>query len=254
MTALFIAQSRQPGEKPGNTMPIDNPDKVSWIDLIATPARASGRGVSYSGVRSKKLRTFHSALQRLADPGVQLVELPNAGARSGTYENFLLLQEGGAPRDGSGNDRYTVPDPDTVPLLELPAGLFSNGWIHVLEDRELTFLLMLAYMHQRFPSAPAVFIAGELRLLHFGVGREAYQSHHLLHRLGLITVKEDQNRGFDGRVRNYGAGKVAELHRFQLVADGFAAPAIEPSRRPSPGVWTPPRSAIQADSRRRSGR
>ena len=40
LTALFIAQSRPAGAMPGNKLPLADTDApVSWIDLIATPAR-----------------------------------------------------------------------------------------------------------------------------------------------------------------------------------------------------------------------
>ncbi len=40
------------------------------------------------------------------------------------------------------NQLYTVPAAESKALY-LPGGLFLNGWIHVLEDSELAFLLML---------------------------------------------------------------------------------------------------------------
>lgn len=227
LTALFVAQSRRPGQRPGNTLPLDarEKDRASWVDLIATPAERSGT-VTATGVGDKKLRAFQSALKRLASPELLLVELPNAGARSKTYEGFLLLREGGRPRDGSDNEPYVVPDPNDPALLQLPAGLFLNGWIHVLEDRELTFLLMLASMRAQFPGQK-VFIPGQTRLLEFGLGRDAYQSHHLLDRLGLIDVEEAENRYMSGRVEDYDPNTTPKVHRFELRDDGFEQPALD---------------------------
>jgi hypothetical protein len=228
LTAMFLAQTRKPGIRPGNTLPLDERDKLSWIDLIATPAERGGT-VTSTGVREKKLRTFQTALKRLAEPGIQLLELPKAGARSSTYEGFVLLYEGGAPRGGGDNDRYTVPDPAVAPLLELPAGLFLNGWIHVLEDRELTFLLMIACLRSMYPDQ-MVFLTGQTRLLEFGIGRDAYQSHHLLRRLGLIDVEEGEDRHDDGRVRNFDSANPPKVHRFKLLDNGFDQPAIDTMR------------------------
>ena len=187
LTALFVAQSRPPGTVPGNTLPLADADApVSWTDLIVTPSeRHSGR--VYMGQRQKKLRQVHDALRRLSSPEVQLVQLPNfQRAPTGKYEGFLLLHEGGAPADRHDNQRYTVPSAESKAMY-LPGGLFMNGWIHVLEDSELAFVLMLACLRSRFDAMP-VFASSEVRLLQFGLGRDAYESHRLLSRLGIVRV------------------------------------------------------------------
>jgi hypothetical protein len=136
LTALFVAQTRLPGERPGNTLPLGERDTVSWIDLFATPAERGGVH-TFSSVRDKKIRQLQDALRRMSEPDVQLVALPNANKATGKYEGFVLLDEGGAPHGDGTNDRYTVPTERGQMLLRLPAGLFRNGWIHVLEDSEL---------------------------------------------------------------------------------------------------------------------
>jgi hypothetical protein len=229
LTALFVLQSGVPfGRRPGNKIPIDDPDTLSWVDLIATPAQRTGESRTYSGVRDKKVRQLHEALRRLSDPEVQLVELPYFHKRpTGKYEGFLLMREGGAPYDGTDNTRYTVPALDgEESLVRLPSKVLLNGWIHVLEDSELAFLLMLAGLRSRFGDKQ-LFAAGELRLLHFGIGRDAYQSHHMLRRLGLIDVEEDHNRYVEsGHVRGYSEKEPPKLHRFRLLDAGFEQPAL----------------------------
>ena len=206
-------------------MPLCDVDSVSWIDLIATAAER-GSGLTYSSVRDKKLRQVQDALRRLSRPEVQLVELPNFQSKAtGKYEGFLLMHEAGAPYESGDNVPYAVPAAQGMLLLRLPSGLFLNGWIHILEDSELAFLLMLACLRAKFGDKP-VFAAGEIRLLQFGVGRDTYQAHHMLNRLGLIEVEEDPNRHFDdGKVRGYTRGQPAKLHRFQLI-NGWFPPAI----------------------------
>jgi hypothetical protein len=116
-----------------------------------------------------------------------LVRLPNLQRpATGGYEGFLLLQEGGAPVGGGDNQLYTVPASESRTMY-LPGGLFLNGWIHVLEDSELAFLLMLACLRSRTDTGP-VFATSEVRLLRFGLGRDAYESHRLLSRLGLVRL------------------------------------------------------------------
>ena len=231
LTALFVAQSRSPGAMPGNKLPLADADAdVSWIDLIATTAeRHSGR--VYSGQREKKLRQVHDGLRRLSSPEVQLVRLPNLQrTAAGRYEGFLLLQEGGAPSGGGDNQLYTVPAAESRTMY-LPAGLFLNGWIHVLEDSELAFLLMLACLRSRSDTRP-VFAPSEVRLLQFGLGRDAYEAHRILSRLGLVRVHAGTHPGRRlGKTGRYLKSDPPKLHRFELLNDGFDEPAIPVTRQ-----------------------
>jgi hypothetical protein len=232
LTALFVLQAGSPGRRPANKIPIDDPDKLSWVDLIATPAQRTGEDRTYSGVRDKKVRQLHDALRRLSDQEVQLIELPHFNKRpTGKDEGFLLMREGGAPYDGTDNAPYTVPALDgDEGLVRLPSRVLLNGWVHVLEDTELAFLLMLAGLRSLFGDKQ-LFVPGELRLLHFGIGRDAYQSHHMLRRLGLIEVEEDPNRYAEsGLVHGYSENDPPKLHRFRLLDAGFDQPALPTAR------------------------
>ncbi len=162
--------------------------------VAAQQVGAGADGRVYSGQREKKLRQAHDALRRPSSPEVQLVRLPNfQRAATGKYEGFLLMREGGAPAGGGDNQFYPVPTAESKTLY-LPGGLFLNGWIHVLEDSELTFPLMLACLRSRFDKMP-VFASSEVRLLQFGLGRDAYDSHHVLSRLGLLKVDPGPHPG-----------------------------------------------------------
>jgi hypothetical protein len=231
LTALFIAQSRLPGAVPGNTLPLADADApVSWTDLIATTAeRHSGR--VYSGQREKKLRQVHDALRRLSNPGLQLVTLPNFTRRSaGRYEGFLLMHEGGVPAGGESNSPYTVPRADSRTMY-LPGGLFLNGWIHLLEDSELAFLLMLSCLRSRSDRI-TVFATSEVRLLQFGLGRDAYESHRILSELGLVRVHSGAHSGRRlGRAGRYLKSDPPKLHRFELINEGFEEPAFPVARQ-----------------------
>lgn len=236
LTALFVAQSRQPGTVPGNRLPLADTDApVSWIDLVATTSeRHSGR--VYSGQREKKLRQMHDALRRLSSPGVQLAGLPNfQRTPTGKYEGFLLMHEGGAPSGGGANQLYQVPSAESKTMY-LPGGLFLNGWIHVLEDSELAFLLMLACLRSRFDKMP-VFAASEVRLLQFGLGRDAYESHRILSRLGLVRVHADRHPGRRlGKAGRYLKSDPPKLRRFELLNDGFEEPAVPTARQVMAGM------------------
>lgn len=231
LTALFVAQSRPAGAVPANKLPLADTDAaVSWIDLIATTSERH-RGRVYSGQREKKLRQVHDALRRLSSPEVQLVGLPNfRRTPTGKYEGFVLMHEGGAPAGGDGNRLYTVPSAESKTMY-LPGGLFLNGWIHVLEDSELAFVLMLACLRSRFDKTP-VFATSEVRLLQFGLGRDAYESHRILSRLGLVKVEPGPHPGRRlGKAGRYLKSDPPKLHRFELLNDGFDEPAVATARQ-----------------------
>jgi hypothetical protein len=233
LIALFAAQSRTSGERPGNTLQLNDRDAdVSWVNLVATAAeRGKGQDQSIS-VRDQNVRQIQQALRRLADPEVQLVALPNKDKAVGTYEKFLLLRENGAgeSEDAEPNERYTVPGNNTAHLLRLPSGLLLNGWIHVLEDGELALLLMIAALHALYGWDRQVYLDGETRLLQFGIGRDTYLAHHQLQRFGLIDVEADPRRFGLGssRVEGHTDGSPPpQPHRFRLLRSGFAAPAAD---------------------------
>ncbi|QDY11218.1 hypothetical protein FJK98_32160 [Micromonospora sp. HM134] len=225
LTALLEAQTRSPGEKPTNHRPLADPDRPSWLELFAVPAeRYAGKVVT--SPRDKRIRQLQDAIQRLASPEIQLVDLPNLAKATKKYEGFTLLLEQGRPYDGGDNDPYTVPQVTRLPYL--PTSFFLNGWVHVLEDSEIVFLLMLAWLRYRWPAAEYHFLKGEWRILHFGLGRDTYQAHQMLERLGLVNVQEDENRDIfqPGLIHGYDKNKAPKLHRFKLLNEGFDQPAL----------------------------
>jgi hypothetical protein len=109
-------------------------------------------------------------------------------------------------------------------VFRLPPGLFTKGWIHLLEDSELTFLMMLVDWTQSVEGGvDQVAIPGWHRLLHYGVGWDAYESNMVLQRLGLVEV-EEQERHDDGKIVDF-TGET-ELHALRLVPTGFDEPAV----------------------------
>jgi hypothetical protein len=155
---------------------------------------------------------------------VQLVSLSGPSSATGRYEGFQLLDEAGARKHGSPAP-YVVPHRRAADVFTLLASLFTNGWIHVLEDTELAFLLMLARWQAAVGGKQAA-IPEATRLLNFGLGRDAYAAYELLRRLNLIDVEVDEKRHLDGKVIDYGKGGEARLHRFKLLDDGFEELAI----------------------------
>lgn len=232
LIALCEAQLRtRAGETPTNRMPLlVGGTETGWTDLVALPVEAQGKLTTRSSPSSKKHRSVIKALQTLADPEVQLVHLPHEQAETGKYEQFQLFDEGGARQTGE-VPLYTVPRRDPrEEVFGLPSGLFSNGWIHLLKNSELAFLMMIA--RAVAGSDSAVMISGDDRLLHYGLGRDSYEAHLMLERFGIVDVQIAANRYEDMRVANYGKkGGEALLHIFKLNPDAFGEPAATTIKR-----------------------
>src|SRR4029450_3424007 len=158
-----------------------------------------------------------SALQRLSDAQlVALTRRKKGGSDATVYENFRLLDERGGRAVGEPLD-YHVPKTREL-TFELPAAFFNHGWVHVLEDSEISLLMMVACGLGR-NLGEDVALPGEVRLLHYAISRDAFDSHFLLTRLGLLSVQEI-GRHDDGRAEDYQQSG-ALLHRLRLIPEGF---------------------------------
>lgn len=222
LAALFERQART---RPGNRLPLaaGGAGVISWIDLVASDAESSGTGKYHMSASAKKIRQMESALDRLA--AEELVELIGAEEPgTGKYEKYRLMHEGGRRATGP-NVSYQVPDPQRERAFPVPATLFTDGWVHVLEDTELAFILMMASGHHTM-GGQAFRITAADRLLRFGIGRDAYEAHMMLSRLGLVTVTQDPGRHLDGKVRDFGSGGKAIPHTLGFVPAGFERDAF----------------------------
>jgi hypothetical protein len=222
LAALFEAQVRT---RPGNRLPLaaGGGGVISWIDLLASDAKSSGAGKYHMSASAKKIRQMESALDRLA--AEELIELTGEGEPgTGKYEKFRLMHEGGRRATGP-NVSYQVPAPQRERVFPVPVTLFTNGWIHVLEDTELAFILMMASGHQIMGGQAFRIVAAD-RLLRFGIGRDAYGAHMMLSQLGLVTVTQDPGRHLDGKVKDFGSGGQALPHTLGFVPAGFERDAF----------------------------
>lgn len=84
----------------------------------------------------------------------------------------------------------------------------------MLEDSELTVLLMLA--HAYGPDCRTVEVSADMRLLRCGIGQEFFGSHKLLCRAGLLDGEQPE-----GGERGGGGP-----HRLRLRPEGFTEPAL----------------------------
>jgi hypothetical protein len=232
LTAVSIAQSRK---RPG-TKVVPNPLRMwpahsdempfGWIDLVASDVKASGQGRNHLTENDKKLRQVQNALQVLED--AELVRLPGRSATKGAYEGFLLLDERGGRGVGEPLD-YRVPRASES-CFRLPSSFFSNAWVHVLEDSEISLLLMVACRVGTLQLEDgAVAIPAAVRSLHYGIGRDSFGSAcHMLEAAGLFHV-EEVDRYADGRAKAYHQ-EGASLHRLRLLPEGFDRDAVEALR------------------------
>ncbi len=224
LLALYEAHLHaRPGQEPSNRFPLIDYDNTGrgWTDLIAArefPKTGSTR--TSTRVVERKLRRIISALTTLEKIG--LVELPNKGKPVGTYAKFQLMNEAGR-RPNADPIPYVVPRHNDN-YFSLPAELFHNGWIHVLEDSELAVLMMLIYWKRTTGSY--VKVDSSIRLLHFGVGRDTYEAHRLLARFGLLELIADDRRS-DGTVIDRKELGFDPLHKFLILNDGFDHSAVD---------------------------
>jgi hypothetical protein len=148
---------------------------ISWIDLIASDAEPYGKGKHHMSVSAKKTRQMETTIDRLAkEELVELARTSEPGTRK--YEGFVLMHEGGRRRPHGPNIPYQVPVVPPEQAFPVPVTLFTNGWIHILEDSELAFILMMAAVHHA--TGGQVFtITAEDRLLRFGMKHDGYEAH-----------------------------------------------------------------------------
>jgi hypothetical protein len=226
LTALLEAQTRvRPGQRPGNTRPLAaRPGgKISWIDLLASDAEPYGERKHHMSVSAKKTRQMTSAIGRLAKE--ELVELTGTGKPGAKkYEGFLLMHELGRRPHGPAMP-YTVPRVPPEQAFPVPATLFTNGWVHILEDSELAFILMLAARDQATGGQPFMIDATD-RLHQFGMKHDGYEAHKMLSRLGLVSVTADDRRRPDGTVEEFNSEGKPLPHMLKFTPDGFGRDAF----------------------------
>lgn len=226
LTALLEAQARtRPGQHPGNARPLaTRPGGViSWVDLLASDAESYGKGKHRMSVSAKKTRQMQNAIDRLAKE--ELVELTRPGEPgTGKFEGFVLMHEGGRRPHGP-NMPYHVPVVPPEQAFPVPVTLFANGWVHVLEDSELAFILMMAAYHHA-TGGQAFSIDADTRLLRFGMTHDGYEAHMMLSRLGLVTVTPDDRRRPDGTVEDFNSKGAALPHVLGFIPAGFGRDAL----------------------------
>ena len=219
LTALFEAQTQtEPGEQPaGNPRPLSHAsrDGIAWTDLLATDADDAGDSRMMITQQDKQRRHLGNGLEALER--ASLVALPHRGEPRNIHREFMLLEETAAPAP---KRSYSVPK-DADGSFVIPTALFTKGWISVLSDAELAFLLMAMLMYR--PEQDGFTLHGRVRLQLMGIGPETYEAHRLLEAFGLVRVTRQAGRAANGRVASIGAdgGRRALPDVVQLLPDGL---------------------------------
>lgn len=222
LIALFEAQMRLgPGQVAvRNELPLKaENEKRGWTDYIATDAQDATEGRIFVDVPTKKARQIHSSLIRLHTEN--LISVPQAKGRHRRYEDFVLKREDARPTGD--NSVYRVPEHETD-YFTVPASLFANGWIHVLEDSELVLLLIAARMYSEHGDAPQPLPSGP-RKLNYGLSRDSFEAgHRVLDYLGILDVISDYQRNADGKVDGFG-DRGAQPHLLRFHPEALDRPA-----------------------------
>lgn len=241
---LFAARCQAvPGRQWPNRIPIepDSTQSFSWMGLIGAHARHTPGGRRVASPRVNKARQITEALKKLRDQ--RLLEFPNAGA-SRPFRDFRLLCDSGASSDAAPIP-YKVPRA-AVPGIDVPVEFFTRGWVNLLTPSETVAYLMWLDVNQN-PEHDEPYVTGVERAGHFGLGRDAYETHEQLEAFGLIDVEPALLRYEDGKYADYGTEAGRPICHRVTLADGItrdAAATIEPVLRQfaATGRWGRPLS------------
>lgn len=216
--ALAMAQMKnRPGGQADPLPVVGDSGRLGWTDLVATDQVKSGSGSTFLTAKDKRARSIRTSLRTLES--ADLLSLSESDSTRGIFDNYTVLHEAGSAEGEV--QRYKVPGLKDW-MITLPAGFVVNSWIHVLEDSELTLLLMIACGLGKLPGTQ-VAIPSHVRLLHYGIGRDPYShARKTLEWFGLISVVEVA-RHIDGKAEG---GDSLYLHRFEIIEEGFEKDAL----------------------------
>ncbi|RBP62928.1 hypothetical protein DFO66_11232 [Brevibacterium sanguinis] len=230
LTAISLAQAqdRRPGTTFRNRWPVfpDSPREYGWCDFIASPATTtSNQTKHYITDRRKRKGQVNRALKTIQN--AKLIQLPSD--KSGRFQ--LLDETAGASRPHAELMPYSIPS-KSEPTLVLPEGFIANGWLHILRDSEIALILMLSCGEGKLEGEDPGLIAipSDTRLRHYGLGRESFSAAHpILRALGLLK-QSGQPRNSAGRIVGFDPEDTHQLHRLQLIPEGFKSDAVEVAR------------------------
>lgn len=215
LTVVLAATcSAPPGGAFSNNRPLTHRDH-GWAALTADRS-ASPRE------RRRHLQRALSELDRW-----NLVQLGKPSSH-GRYDRFEFRTE-----DGS-DTTYTVPG-ERSNVVELPAGLFLNGWHLVLTPAEIATWIMYWVRAQRSElkeehDEKGLFAVETLRWSVYGITDEVYEAHNELEEFGLLidAAPDDRLLGRAPEKRDEeGNPKPREARRFRVDGRAFDREALD---------------------------
>lgn len=227
LLAVFEAYcTRPPGSQVRGGRPLTRrgeSDGPAWTDLFAAPVFGPPEGArtkERSGPATLVGRQLQSGLTTLE--GLGLVELGPERSWE-RFNGFRIMTESGRG-DLADPAYYRVPKSTNVGFT-VPAAFWLHGWIWALTNSEIAAYLMFRALASMYPGEHAgegIYVYGDDREGHFGLRRDAYESHILLQRFGLLQQQLTLVRHADGRIVGYQSGARYEALKFKLTDDGLA--------------------------------
>lgn len=232
LVGLFLSQCADRGSPRRNgllELPVGNSAAqlgTSWVDVLVMEASVSDGNLVVTR-ESNRVRQIKSALESLTAPSVALVELPDLQRPRGKYDRVQLLHDGGARPDGA-PVHYRVPGAREA-VVTVPVNFFTQGWIHVLTNAEIATWLSLRHYAQTIGAGDeetGMMITGSMRKSLYGINKEAWGSHRMLERFGLLRVATN-NRRRNGQLEHFDPeAKNALPNSVWLTDEGLSQDAL----------------------------
>lgn len=220
LIALFVAQCGRGRSSVANTA-VDPAEGVGWRHLVLGPSTSTPGSLAAATQKDNRVRQIKTAFDKLATAEIGLMELPGAGQPSGRYAAPRLLVENGTRSTGTAA-RYRQPQPGAS-VVTVPANVFLNGWMHVLDDAEIAAWLMFRHRTQLGIRV----LDGEDRLALYTLRMPTWRKHRTLDAYGLMEVQADPNRRDDGTIDDRPAHGDGLLHRFAMTDGGLDNLALD---------------------------
>jgi hypothetical protein len=215
LALLFLAQCQA---KPTTEiyLPVapDGSSDPQLIDFFASGIQPRPGAKIRKSRQAMREQQIINALTGLAAPTLQLIEVTRRpSGKLDTTSPMYLTQERGPQRKGAPRP-YVAPSTAEL-VISIPIEFFTMGWLQVLTDSEIANWLM--WRDQGDMRTPAVttaddlFLDGQDRLDHYDLSRDAWDTHQMLTKLGLMTVKYGE---VEARLTARGTRFDKEPHRF----------------------------------------
>lgn len=229
MTLLFLAQcATRVSAQIAYPVQSKTDDQLGLIDFLSTgsqPRENTEFRRSRPGMRARQVA---NALNALAAPDLQLAEVGHrASGKVDTSASMWLNRETG-PKTTGDVRRYGAPGRQEA-VISIPIEFFTRGWLQVMTDSEIANWLMWRDQGEMrdaaVTTADDLFLEAQDRLDIYDLTRDAWDTHQMLTRLGLMTVTVGE---VEARMTTRGTRFHRDPHHFgvddtPLGQDGHAA-------------------------------